>query len=191
VRRLPDPSGIPLALKAGMQTSSLIRGISVVLVASLTLLVSACNGGDLATTRAVNTADPHNGGQDVPPLSTNPAPGDTDGDGIPDTTDNIPCGAFYLKVWNQGVSSATVVIDDATVLTPSSFPTMDVLEVFINPVPGTNTMTLGAKLAGSPGDELHLELWDTNGVLYMHETILRGNGAPDDPTFTFDINAQC
>ena len=46
--------------------------------------------------------------------------------------------------------------------------------------------------AGSPADELHTELWDLDGNLYLHQTVVRGNGAPETPPpISFVINVQC
>jgi hypothetical protein len=179
----------------------MIRTLAGILLVGAAALVAGCNDGNLEVlgnngsdtpTTTVDPNNPHNGGQDVDPPTLHPTGGDQDGDGIPDGQDNIPCGAYYLKVWNQGVSSASVTIDADEVVAPSAFPTNQVLEVLLNPVPGTNTMTLGARLAGSPGDELHLELWDMNGTLYLHETVLRGNGHPDEPPpVSFNVSSSC
>lgn len=160
--------------------------------------LAACNGSDLETLGgsqptdpSVDPNDPHNGGQNAPDPTPVPSSGDQDGDGIPDGTDNIPCRAFWIKVWNQNVSSAEVAIDDVTVIPSSDFPTDQVLTVFINPHNGTNTLSLGGKLTGSPDDELHIEIWDDTGVLYLHQTMVRDGGTPQTLSVTFDVNVQC
>lgn len=170
--------------------------------------VAGCNGGDLvdvgglapdpATPIAtIDPNNPHNGGEDTDPPQVHVNPNDQDGDGIPDGQDNVPCMAFYLKVWNQQVSSASVDLNDVELIAPSEFPTTAVIQRFINPVPGTNVLTIGSKLTGSPEDELHVELWSSGNAndpatLYLHETIVRGGGAPEEPPpVTFLIDVQC
>lgn len=169
---------------------------------ALLALGTGCNGSDLAAVTApsngadgpdggVDPNDPHNGGEDAPGPGTVPTDWDHDGDGIPDTEDHIPCMAFYVKVWNQDVSSAEINLNAQAVVDQAFFPTDDVIVEFINPVPGVNTIDFGGKVAGSPEDELHTEIWDTAGVIYLHETIIRGNGHPEEVVLTFDIDVQC
>lgn len=171
-------------------------------------LVGGCNGSDIVggtagqiigaggpdgtTKPTVDPTNPHNGGEDTTPPGVNPTVGDLDGDGIPDGQDNIPCKAFYVKVWNQNVSSGSVELNAVEIVATSDFPTTQVIQRFVNPTPGTNTVTFGSKLAGSPEDELHTELWDLDGNLYLHQTVVRGGGAPETPPpITFIINVQC
>ena len=172
--------------------------------AALALLLAGtgCNGSDLSTVGGpsedspnpddgVDPNDPHNGGDDSVDPQTFPTADDTDGDGIPNEDDNIPCMAFYVKIWNQEVSSAEVNLNEQTVVDQSFFPTTDIIVEFINPVPGINYIDFGGKVAGSPEDELHTEIWDTVGNIYLHETIVRGNGQPDEVALSFDINVTC
>ena len=181
--------------------------IASLLVLALTGFVAGCNGGDLVGNPAdllggshpnvpttVDPTNPHNGDQDSLPPGLDPTTSDQDGDGIPDGSDNIPCMAFYVKIWNQGVSSGSVNLNSDEIVHTSDFPTSAVIVRFVNPTQGTNVMTLGSKLAGSPEDELHIELWDTAATptLYLHQTIVRGGGAPEEPApLSFVINVQC
>lgn len=178
------------------------------------LLAAGCNGSDLASVGGplnpdgptaggdpdggINPDDPHNGdeeGEDyVPPVA--PSTNDTDGDGIPNEDDNIPCAAFYVKIWNQEVSSAEVNLNNAMIVESSFFPTDEVIVEFINPVPGINYIDFGGKVAGSPEDELHTEIWNIAtptlpAGVWFHETIVRGNGQPEEVSGTFDINVTC
>src|SRR5688572_24687205 len=97
---------------------------SLLKIALLTLFVAGCNSNDLV---AGGTFDPDGGGGNTPqpwnphdadgdgdvdetlPPDINPGPDDMDGDGIPDAEDNIPCQAFYIKLWNHNVSSSEVI----------------------------------------------------------------------------------
>lgn len=116
---------------------------------------------------------------------------DSDGDGIPDDQDHIPCMGFYLTVYNTGVTSATIEVNGAEVVGSSSFPTSDAITVTLNPVSGTNTLALGGKLAGGPSDSLTLLVTDTNQVVYFSTVIVREPGRPDTRTYTFDVDVTC
>lgn len=176
----------------------------------LTLCVAflaGCNGNDLVSGAGVFGGDdngpdinqpwnPHDSDgdgdpDDVGPPTTDPQEWDDDGDGIPDVDDYIPCKAIYIKVWNHDVSSAEITLNGQVIVDSSTFPTTAVIVEFINPTPGVNTLTAGGKVTGSPGDELHMEIWDTNGVLYMHETAIRGHGTPETWSAQFLIDVQC
>lgn len=169
----------------------------------LALGTSACNGSELKAIggvvddgedtppRAIDPGDPHNDGQDTTVPEVVPTDWDTDGDGIPDGDDNIPCQAFYMKVWNQNVSSASVELNDQIIVDESFFPTTDIIQEFINPMPGVNTLELGGKLTGSPEDQLHIEIWDVDGALYLHETAIRAEGQPTTWSVTFILETQC
>lgn len=188
-----------------MRNKPSIVALRLFAVASLGLVAGACNGSDLTNIGGLANPDdgsgsrpfidptnPHNDGENdggVP--QTVPTGFDTDGDGIPNEDDNIPCMAFYIKVYNQQVSSASVVINGQEIVDESFFPTEDVIIEFINPMPGVNTFELGGKLTGSPEDVLHVEIWDTLGVIYLHETIVRENGSPAPYSASFEINVSC
>jgi len=163
---------------------------------------SGCNGSGLITSsgssdasgdpdEGVDPNDPHNGGEDTDDPITYPTVVDTDGDGIPNEDDLVPCMAFYVKIWNQDVSSASVNLNAQTIVDESFFPTEEILIEFINPAPGINYVDFGGKVTGSPEDQLHTEIWDTAGVMYLHETIVRDNGQPEEVSVSFDINVQC
>lgn len=169
---------------------------------ALLLAVTGCNGADLATIGGpagdssvpdggIDPNDPHNGEEDTTVPQTVPTTDDLDGDGIPNGDDLIPCMAFYVKIWNQEVSSAEVNLNTQTIVDSSFFPTEEVILEFINPAPGINYVDFGGKVAGSPEDELHTEIWDTAGAIYLHETIIRGNGQPEEVSLSFDINVTC
>ena len=173
-------------------------------VVTLGLVAGACNGSDLTSVGGfadsdddgsrpfIDPTNPHNDGENdggVP--QTVPTEFDTDGDGIPNEDDNIPCMAFYIKVYNQQVSSASVIINGQEIVDESFFPTEEVIIEFINPTPGVNTLELGGKLTGSPEDVLHIEIWDMLGVIYLHETIVRENGSPEPWSASFEINVTC
>ena len=180
--------------------------LQAVVVGSLLVLASGCNGSDLATIGGfddessprgdeprINPDDPHNGGEDAPTPETVPAEWDYDGDGIPNEEDHIPCLAFYAKVWNQEVSSGEVLLNQQVIVDSNTFPTDEVIQEFINPVPGINEITLGGKVAGSPEDVLHIEIWDVAepAMLYLHETIVRGNGQPEQVSVMFEVDVSC
>ena len=78
-----------------------------------------------------------------------------------------------------------------TIIASNEFPTDLVIQRFINPVPGINDIRAEGRLEGSPGDELHMEVWDVQGTLYLHETVIRGSGKPDSWGAQFEINVQC
>jgi hypothetical protein len=180
-----------------------MRILQIATLGVLLATATGCNGNDLATIGGpsqdesdgpddrVNPNDPHNGNQDedVPPVAPNEF--DTDGDGIPNEDDYIPCQAFYIKIWNQEVSSAEVNLNSQSIVDSSFFPTDEVVIEFINPVPGINIIDFGGRLEGSPEDELHTEIWDLNDVIYLHETMVRGNGQPEEVVLSFDVNVTC
>jgi hypothetical protein len=192
-------TGLALALKGTMRLL-LIASIGVLLATG-----TGCNSGDLTgiggpaaddddgpgSHGTVDPNDPHNGNQDeaIPPVA--PTEFDTDGDGIPNEDDYIPCRAFYIKIWNQQVSSAEVNLNQAVIVDSSFFPTEEVVIEFINPVPGINIIDFGGRLEGSPEDELHTEIWDLTPVIYLHETMVRGNGQPEEVVLSFDVNVTC
>ena len=178
---------------------------SIIVLLALGGTVSGCNGNDLVggspfgtngdgeggPDQGINPNDPHNGGNDEEPPPTSPNDYDFDGDGIPNADDLIPCLAIFLKVWNQEVTSAEVNMNGQNIVPSSWFPTTDIFVDYINASLGQNVLEMGGKVAGSPEDQLHIEVWDTNGVLYLHETIVRGNGQPESPVISFDVNADC
>ncbi|MFO0745035.1 MAG: hypothetical protein U1F43_05070 [Myxococcota bacterium] len=116
---------------------------------------------------------------------------DQDGDGIPDSEDNLPCLAIYLVVYNQGVTSASIQLNGAEVVPPNSFPTTDAVIVWLNPTTGTNTLDLAGKLGGSPSDAMSIAIMDTAGNLYFATVIVREAGPPKSYTFTFDVDVTC
>lgn len=116
---------------------------------------------------------------------------DSDGDGIPDADDNLPCLAIYLVVYNQGVTAATLSLNGTEIVGSSAFPTADPITVFINPTSGDNTLALGGQLTGSPSDSLTLVVVDTDGHIYFATVIQRTPGKPFDHTYTFAIDVTC
>lgn len=116
---------------------------------------------------------------------------DSDGDGIPDSEDNLPCVAIYLVVYNQGVTAATLSLNGTEVVSSNAFPTSDPITVFINPTSGENTLALGGQLTGSPSDSLTLVVVDTDGHIYFATVIQRNPGKPLDHTYTFAIDRTC
>lgn len=149
--------------------------------------VPPADGGPVDDAIVVD-ADP---GADVPGEETVGGDQDSDGDGIPDDEDNLPCLAIYLIVYNDGVSSASLILNDQEVVAPDSFPTSEPITVFINPTTGENTLSLGGKLTGSPTDTLTLVVVDTEGHIYFAVVIQRESGKPDEPSYTFTIDATC
>ena len=117
--------------------------------------------------------------------------GDDDGDGIPNDEDNLPCLAIILTVFNDDVTSATVELNDQEVVGSNAFPTEDPITLYINPVSGENTLSLGGKLGGSPRDSLTLLVSDTQGNVYFTIVIVRQPGMPQTQSFTFVIDATC
>jgi hypothetical protein len=117
--------------------------------------------------------------------------GDSDGDGYPDDIDNLPCLAFYLTIYNEGVTAATVNLNGNEVVGSNYFPTPDPITVAINPTNGENTLALGGQLSGSPRDSLTLVVMDSANTLYFATVIVREPGPPRDRSFTFTIDAVC
>ena len=169
----------------------MVRVRLVVFTLAVLSLALGCNDGDLLATGSDEpTATPTPGPGDPP--ETNPDPGnDLDGDGIPDDEDNIPCMAIYMRVANQGVSSAEILINSEIILEASSFPTEEVIVRFINPNPGLNFLELGGKLQGSPDDILHFLIANTDGVIYLDESVIRDNGTPQSVQLQFVVDAEC
>lgn len=140
-------------------------------------------GDDATTDDATSVADGADGGSVTPT--------DTDGDGIPDDEDHLPCLAIYLIVFNTDVTSASLTLNGVEVVPSSSFPTSDSITVPLNPVTGDNTLSLGGKLTGSPSDSMTLVVVDAGGVVYFSTVITREHGKPSDETYTFVIDATC
>lgn len=137
---------------------------------------------------SIEDVDP---GPDVPGSETVVSDGDSDGDGIPDDEDHLPCLAIYLVVYNNNVSSASLLLNGTEVVGANAFPTTEEIAVFINPTSGDNTLELGGKLTGSPSDTLTLVVIDTEGRIYFAVVIAREPGKPADQTYTFTVDATC
>ena len=118
-------------------------------------------------------------------------PGDADGDGIPDDEDHIPCLGFYLEVLNEGVTSASLSLNNENVVPSSAFPTDDPIIVWLNPQNGENRLDLDGKLAGEPGDLLLLRVWDTTGQLHVEGAFLRVSGPPSEHSASFFVDVNC
>ncbi len=129
---------------------------------------------------------------DATPTETDTAMGgDHDGDGIPDDEDHLPCLAITLVVFNEDVSSASLVLNGVEAVSANAFPTDDAIYVTINPTQGENTLALGGQLTGSPSDTLTLFITDGSGVVYFATVITREPGKPNDRTYTFTIDVTC
>jgi len=128
-------------------------------------------------------------GPDAPDGSV--SDGDQDGDGIPDDEDHIPCLGFFLTVYNEGVTAASLTLNGVEVVSASSFPTSDPVIVPLNPVQGDNTLALSGKLTGSPSDALTLVVQDTTGRLWFYVVIVRQPGAPTSNSHTLVIDVDC
>lgn len=142
--------------------------------------------------------DGDEGTPDSTPVDPDPAPtatpvdGDDDGDGIPDDQDNLPCAAFRLRLSNVGVSSASVGLNGTEIVSQNSFPTSEVIQLFINPVNGPNTIALGGKLNGSPGDELHFLVESADAAtVYLDQEVVRQNGSPQQIELGFSVDIAC
>ena len=189
----------------------------VVLGSALLALASACGRSDSASTEGgPRFPNPHwapgtpdgddddDGGTNpdgtpvetpsetpTPEPTATPLP-DGDGDGIPDVDDNLPCLAIKLTVSNDGVSSASLTLNGAEVVSTNSFPTTMVIERYINPVNGANDIAVAGKLAGSPNDTLHLLIAPVDGgMAYLDQTVTRSNGAPSAIVISFVVDATC
>ena len=128
---------------------------------------------------------------DAPGPETVVADNDSDGDGIPDDQDNLPCLAIHLVVYNQGVTAASLTLNGVEVVASNAFPTSEPITVFINPTSGSNELALGGQLTGSPSDTLTFVVVDTTGHIYFATVIERNPGKPVDHTYTFEIDATC
>lgn len=125
------------------------------------------------------------------PGSCVPTPQDLDCDGIPDPVDNIPCESFTLVITNVGVSSAEILINGVAVAGPNDFPTSQPIVMAINPVSGVNVLTVGGKLAGSPGDQFRFQVVDGDGNGWLDQVVTRGPGQPGDVDVAFDVGVLC
>lgn len=128
---------------------------------------------------------------DPTPTAT-PVDGDDDGDGIPDDQDNLPCAAFRLRLSNVGVSSASVGLNGSEIVSQNSFPTSEVIQLFINPVNGPNTIAVGGKLNGSPNDELHFLVESADAAtVYLDQEVVRQSGSPQQIELGFSVDIAC
>lgn len=115
---------------------------------------------------------------------------DADADGFADADDHLPCAGVRLLVANQGVNGVRIALDGVPVVYPDAFPTTDVIEVFLNVVPGANTIEL---LGGAPDhEELHLIVeHDDKVTRFLDETITRDAGTPPEIALGFTVDATC
>jgi hypothetical protein len=140
------------------------------------------SGQDGASPSDTGTVGPDGGG---------PTVGDTDGDGIPDEDDLIPCLGFELLVYNQGVTAASIELNGTTVVDSSAFPTTAAIRATINPAPGVNELDLGGKLTGSPQDLLSLFIVSTDGTIWFETLFVRGSGPPRSYATQFVLDVEC
>ena len=125
------------------------------------------------------------------PVPCTATPEDMDCDGIPDEVDNIPCESFVLTITNQDVSSASILLNGEEGASTNDFPTTTPIVRAINPVTGTNVLTIGGKLSGSPGDELRFVIVDGADLTYLDKIVTRGPGAPATLSVDFQIDVPC
>ena len=114
---------------------------------------------------------------------------DADEDGIADADDLVPCAGVRLLVDNAGVEDAQLSLNGEPVVTPDAFPTGDMVEVFLNVAPGTNSIEIESSLTG--GESLHVivEPADKSGR-WLDET-LTSSPSIADASFGFDVTASC
>jgi len=126
------------------------------------------------------------------PIPCTATPEDMDCDGIPDGEDNIPCESFTLTITNQDVSSASILLNGEELASSNDFPNAAPIVRTINPVPGTNVLSIGGKLAGSPGDELRFVIVNGDATMTFLDTIVtRGPGAPTGLSVNFEVDVTC
>lgn len=114
---------------------------------------------------------------------------DADEDGIADETDLVPCAGVRLLVANVSVDQATFSLNGEAVVASDAFPTGDMIEVFLNVVPGANSIEVQSALTG--GEQLHVivEPADKSGR-WLDETITSASSLTE-AAFGFDVNATC
>lgn len=126
------------------------------------------------------------------PVPCTATPEDMDCDGIPDVEDNIPCESFTLTITNQDVSSASILLNGEEVASTNDFPNTAPIVRTINPVSGTNVLSIGGKLAGSPGDELRFVIVNGDATTtFLDKIIVRGPGAPTALSVNFEVDVTC
>jgi hypothetical protein len=109
---------------------------------------------------------------------------DSDGDGILDSQDLVPCAGVNLLVDNMAVDSARVFLNGEEVIASSAFPTSDVLTVSLNVAPGANSIEIEASL--SQGEMLHVMVEpDDKTVRFVDETITASS------SYGFDVSVSC
>ncbi|MGM0576686.1 MAG: hypothetical protein ACQEXJ_13235 [Myxococcota bacterium] len=126
--------------------------------------------------------------------------GDDDGDDEDDWSDDDDaisdeeggsCPDFELRIYNTGVSAAWVMVDGIDVVRPNAFPTDEPIVVPLEVSPGSNTLEIGGRVAGSPEDVLHLKVVDDTGEVWLHEVIVRKKGKPQMAFFSFEVDEDC
>lgn len=114
---------------------------------------------------------------------------DSDGDGILDGDDLVPCAGVNLLVDNMAVDSARIFLNGEEVIASSAFPTSDVLTVSLNVAPGANSIEIEASL--SQGEMLHVMVEpDDKTVRFVDETIT-ASSALTEASYGFDVSVSC
>ena len=124
------------------------------------------------------------------PVTAPIAADDADGDGFADADDHLPCAGVKLLVANVGVDGVRIAHDGAPVVYPDAFPTADVITVFLNVLPGANTIELQG-VATDP-EQLHLIVEpDDKSTRFLDETITRDAATPSEIAIGFTVDATC
>ena len=124
-----------------------------------------------------------------PAESAGAAPADADEDGIADEQDLIPCAGVQLIVTNVSVEDAALSLNGEPVIDPGAFPTVDVVQSWLNVATGMNTIEIASELGAY--DELHVVVeTDDKSVRFLDET-LTGETALPEVAFGFEVTASC
>lgn len=112
---------------------------------------------------------------------------DDDNDGINDEEDDLPTVCTKMVVASKGVSSARITLNDEEIFGPSDFHNKNItLEESVNLKSGTNTLSV--RLAGSPGDQLLIRIYNcsTDPSTLLYETVVnRTAGQPNTSEGSF------
>jgi len=112
---------------------------------------------------------------------------DDDSDDNDDSDDqSSACEGFALLVTNEGVSAARVGVNGVELVATNDFPTNEAISVEFTAAEGANIV--GVWLAGSPGDEITVEVVAPDGTTLAGATVARDGGHPEVAELGFAVS---